>query len=297
MAFQLKPAIREATPLIVGLAGPTKSGKTYSAHRLATSLANGSPIVMLNAEGLRGHQYADKFRYIACDIEPPYSAARYEEALQEIAKSKPGCIIIDSMSHMHDGPGGLLEQHDAELDRMAGDDYKKRERMTWTAWIRPKADENKFVYTLLSMKCPAILCFRAKEKIKIVKGGPPIDLGWQPIASDKIAFETMFTLMLPPHSKGKPDMAVSEMREPFETMIEIGQQIDEALGKRLLAWAAGASKQPAPPQSRVAKILERFEGFTEQQIVDALGKPIEQASRDELNAAWNKLSAPSEQEL
>jgi len=296
MAFQLKPAVREATPLIVGLAGPTKSGKTYSAHRLAASLANGSPIVMLNAEGLRGHQYADKFHYIACDIEPPYSAARYEEALQEIAKSKPGCIIIDSMSHMHDGPGGLLEQHDAELDRMAGDDYKKRERMTWTAWIRPKADENKFVYTLLSMKCPAILCFRAKEKIKIVKGGPPIDLGWQPIASDKIAFETMFTLMLSPHSKGKPDIAISEMREPFDTMIESGQQIDEALGKRLLAWAAGASKQPSP-QSRVAKILERFEGFAEQQIVDALGKSIEQASRDELNAAWNKLSAPSEQEL
>jgi hypothetical protein len=31
-----------------------------------------------------------------------------------------------------------------------------------------------------------ILCFRAKEKIKIVKGAEPIDLGWQPIASESI---------------------------------------------------------------------------------------------------------------
>jgi hypothetical protein len=37
---------------------------------------------MINAEGARGHQYADRFKYHALDIEPPYSYARYDEALQ-----------------------------------------------------------------------------------------------------------------------------------------------------------------------------------------------------------------------
>src|SRR5262245_55391480 len=77
MSFVLRPATRENTPLIVGIGGPTKSGKTYSAHRLAQGLADGGPVAMLNAEGARGHQYADKFKYLACDIEPPYSYGRY----------------------------------------------------------------------------------------------------------------------------------------------------------------------------------------------------------------------------
>lgn len=239
MAFTFRPAVREKTPLIVGLAGPTKSGKTYSAHRLAQGLANGGIVAMINAEGARGHQYADKFKYVACDIEPPYSPKRYIEAIEAAKQLSPAVLIIDSASHMHDGPGGMLEYHDAELDRMAGDDYKKRERMTWTAWIRPKADENQFIYAMLGVKCPVILCFRAKEKLRIVAGKPPVDLGWQPIASDRVSFETIFTLVLPPHCKGVPDLSISEMREPFDIMVPEGRQLDEELGRKLSAWAAG----------------------------------------------------------
>lgn len=243
--FHFRPAVREQTPLIVGLAGPTKSGKTYSAHRLAQGLANGGVVAMLNAEGARGHQYADKFKYVACDIEPPYSPARYTEAIEAAKLLSPAVLIIDSASHMHDGPGGMLEYHDAELDRMAGkEDWKKRERMTWTAWIRPKADENQFIYAMLGVRCPVILCFRAKEKLKIVSGKPPIDLGWQPIASDRVSFETIFTLVLPPHCKGVPDLALSDMREPFDTMVPTDRPLDERLGKQLAEWAAGG--KPAP---------------------------------------------------
>ena len=36
MSFQFKPAIREQVGLLVGLAGGTGSGKTYSAMRLAS---------------------------------------------------------------------------------------------------------------------------------------------------------------------------------------------------------------------------------------------------------------------
>lgn len=250
MSFVLRPAIRENTPLIVGIGGPTKSGKTYSAHRLAQGLAPQGPIAMLNAEGMRGHQYADKFQYLACDIEPPYSYARYIEAVKEIAKQRPACLIVDSMSHAHDGPGGMLEQHDAEMDRMAGDDYKKRERVNFAGWIRPKKAENEFIYTLLGMKCPVILCFRAKEKLKIIPGKDPVNLGWQPIASDRVAFETIFTVMLPPHSKGVPDLEISDLREPFDKLIPVGKPIDESLGRALREWAKGsAAPRVSPPSS------------------------------------------------
>lgn len=242
MTFTFRPAIRQNTPLIIGLAGPTKSGKTYSAHRLARGLCGDGSIAMLNAEGARGHQYADKFSYMASDIDAPFSYERYTEALKAVADLKPSVLIIDSVSHAHDGPGGMLEQHDKEVERMAGGDYKKRERVNFAGWIKPKAEENKFIYTMLGLSCAVILCMRAKEKLKIVPGKEPIDLGWQPIASERLAFETIFTLVLPPHSRGCPDLSVSEMREPFDTMIPSGKPIDETLGEKLLDWSKGRTR-------------------------------------------------------
>lgn len=267
MSFVFRPATRENTPLIVGLAGPTKSGKTMSALRLAAGMTpDPSRIAMLNAEGKRGEQYADWFertykaKYLNCNIEPPYSPERYTEALLAMKKLNPTVGIIDSASHMHDGPGGLLEYHDAELQRLSKGDESKRDRNNFTAWIKPKAAENKFIYTMLGMDCPIILCFRAKEKMKIVAGKPPVDLGWQPIAGDRITFETIFTLVLPPHSKGVPDLELSEMRQPFDRIVPKGKPIDEDLGRRLTEWAKGSGQSGAAESTADGAI---YKGITD----------------------------------
>lgn len=300
MSFTFRPAVRENIPTIVGIAGPTKSGKTMSAHYLAKGMANGGKVVMINAEGPKGHLYADRFDYVACDIDAPYSYERFTEAVKEAAKLNPAVLIIDSASHMHDGPGGLLEFHEAELDRIAGNDWKKRERATWTAWIHPKADENEFIYTLLGLKCHVILCFRAKEKLKIERGKEPVNLGWQPIAGDRITFETLFTLVLPPHSKGVPDLDNSEMREPFGKMFTPGRAIDEAVGRKIAEFAAGGNapiKQeverevdplPArapsdePPISQFWKDV-RAAGFKREDVVQILGhERFEELDDDQL---------------
>ncbi len=245
-----RPATRENTPLIVGLAGPTKSGKTYSAHRLARGLAKGGTVAMINAEGAKGHQYSDKFDYVTADLAAPFRPESYTEALKSALAldPRPAVVIIDSVSHMHDGPGGILEYHESELDRLAGDDQRRRQRSTFSAWVKPKAAENEFIYTMLAADAHLVLCMRAKEKIKVVKGKDPIDLGWQPIVGERVAFETIFTLMLPPHSKGVPDLEISEMREPFDSMVPAGQQLDEKLGLALAEWSAGgAASQPPDP--------------------------------------------------
>lgn len=240
MTFTFRPARRERTPLVIGIAGPTKSGKTYSAHRVAVGLAQGGPVAMLNAEGAKGHQYADEFDYLACDIEAPFRPERYTEALKAALLIDPAVLIVDSVSHMHNGPGGMIEYQAAEKARMGGGD-----NVNFTAWIKPKAAENQFIYALLGAPCHVILCFRAKEKIKIVKGAEPIELGWQPIASESIPFETIFTLMLPPNSKGVPDLAISQMRKPFDSLIPSGKPLDEETGVKLAAWAAGGDKSGA----------------------------------------------------
>lgn len=297
MSFTHRPAKRENTPLIVGLAGPTKSGKTYSAHLLARGLAHGGPITMINAEGAKGHQYADEFDYTAIDITRPYKPERYTEALRYALDmtTKPAVVIIDSMSHMHDGPGGLLEYHSEELERLAGAnaDRKTRDRYNWTAWIKPKAAENQFIYTMLEADCHIIACFRAKEKLRIVKGAEPIDLGWQPIAGERVAFETIFTLMLPPRSKGVPDLAQSDMRKPFDTMIAGDRPLTEETGAQLAAWAAGSSSAapaPHPPaagaQTEVEEVVQIVTRLLEHG--DATG------NRAAVQAAINKHAAANE---
>ena len=258
MSFHFRPAVRENTPLIIGIAGPTKSGKTYSAHRLARGLAPSGEIIMLNAEGAKGHQYADRFKYTACDLVPPYRYGMYEEVLREAYARKPGAIIVDSISHAHDGPGGFLEWHEEELDRIAGKDFGKRDKANFTAWIKPKAAENAYRYALQEAPCPVLLCMRAKEKLKIVTGKPPIDLGWQPIVGEGLAFETIFTLMLPPHSRGVPDLEISELREPFDALIPKGKPIDEELGTKLAEWARGRAAATAPdPKAEALATIKR----------------------------------------
>lgn len=248
MSYTFRPAVRVETPVIIGLAGPSKSGKTYSAMRLAIGLAQGGKIAMINTEGPRGHQYANApFKYDACDLKEPFSMKSYEEAIKEAGKFNPAVLIIDSMSHAHEGVGGMLDQHESILDQKAGNDFAKRDKLTWFAWVKPKKDEASMINTMLQQKFHIILCFRAKEKLKIVRGKEPENLGWRPIASDRIHYETAITLILPPSSKGKPDLSEkgSELREPFDSMVK-SVQINEELGEKIAEWSSGGISKPAP---------------------------------------------------
>lgn len=279
--YTFRPAVREQTPLIIGLAGPSKSGKTYSALRLATGIAQGGKIAMLNTEGKRGHMYAERFKYLALDLEEPFSYARYREALLAAKELKPAAVIIDSISHAHEGPGGMLDQHEKNLDRLAGEDYKKRERFTWTAWIKPKAEEALFINMLIQQDFAMVLCFRAKEKLKILKGQDPIPLGWQPICSDRIPYETTATLILPPGSKGQPDLSAqaSELREPMDTLIK-PVQIDEELGQRLAQWAAGTTAASAKPQPAAPKQDDLLAQYVSKEQILELESLMEMAGLD-----------------
>ncbi|MCW0295060.1 hypothetical protein NIL11_26960, partial [Klebsiella pneumoniae] len=52
---------------------------------------------------------------------------------------------------------------------MAGDDWKKREACRMASWIKPKTAHKAFVQRLLQVKAHLILCFRAEQKVEMVK--------------------------------------------------------------------------------------------------------------------------------
>lgn len=246
----IEHARREATPLLIGLVGPSGSGKTKSALRIATGIqrVRGGRVVGIDTEARRMLHYADEFDFRYLEFKPPFSSLRYLAALRAAAeKAEGGVVIVDSMSHEHEGEGGYLEYHETELDRMAGTDGKKRERMTFTAWIRPAQDRRRLINSILQMNCAFVFDFRAKEKLKIVRGQEPIQLGWQAIAGEEFAFEMTVRCLLQPGANGIPDWSEEAFRngvpkrgEAHRPLIPDGAQLSEQIGERLAQWAKGS---------------------------------------------------------
>src|SRR3546814_535683 len=118
MTYQFRPAVREQCYTLTGFAGPSGSGKTFSALAFAQGLKGDGKVAMIDTEARRGLHYADQFDYLYSELTAPFTPERYIEAIQAAQKAGASVIIVDSMSHEHEGPGGILEMHETELTRM-----------------------------------------------------------------------------------------------------------------------------------------------------------------------------------
>jgi hypothetical protein len=312
MSFTFRPAAREQTPLLIGLVGPSGSGKTYSALRLATGIQTvaGGKIAAIDTEARRMLHYADRFKFEYLEFGAPFSSERYLDALAAAVATGAKTIIVDSMSHEHEGAGGYLEYQSAELDRMAGDDWKKRNAMTFAAWIKPAGARRRLINGLLQLNANFVFCFRAKEKMKLVKVGgrtEPVELGWQAIAGEEFVYEMTDRFLLPPGARGVPALddeamktGVPKMPEEHAPIIGNGNQLDENMGAALARWAQGTPPAPRPERterhrSMIAdfELLARDQGFeafktvwerTEKEDRAAIGT----AERDRIGAIGNQ---------
>ena len=267
--FEDKPAERIATNILVGLTGASGGGKTYSALRLATGIVEvtGGEIFFVDTDNRRALHYADRFKFRHVEFAPPFSSDAYVDALDHCERKGAGCIIVDSMSHEHEGIGGVLEQHELELDRLAGDDQRKRERENMRAWGKPKAGRRRLILRMQRLQTPAIFCFRAREGVKLVKKNGRTEVvpqGFRPIAGDELVFEMTLNGLLYPNAGGVPTWESEEMGErlaiklpeQFRVLRERPAVIDEELGRNLAKWARGApgaqapKKQPPAAESR-----------------------------------------------
>lgn len=247
MSFQFKPAIREQVGLLIGLAGGTGSGKTFSAMRMASGICGDKPFAVIDTEAGRAKHYADQFRFDHGDLAPPFTPEHYAEAILAADAARYPCIVVDSMSHEWAGEGGVLEMQEDELERMAGNDWDKRERVKMAAWIKPKMQHKKMVQRLLQVRAHLILCFRAEEKIEMVREDgkmkivPKVSLtginGWIPVCEKNLPFELTTSFLLTADAPGMPKPI--KLQQQHKPMFPLDKPIDEESGKRVAAWAAG----------------------------------------------------------
>lgn len=302
MSIAFKPAVRENVGLLIGLAGGTGAGKTFTALRLASGISGGKPFALIDTENRRSLHYADKFKFDVAELRAPFSPDAYAEAILAADKAGYPVIVVDSATHEWAGSGGVLDMQESELNRMAGDDWKKREACKMAAWIKPKMQHKQMVSRLLQVRAHVILCFRAEEKIEMVrddKGKMQITAkqsltgldGWIPVCEKNLPFELTVSFLLTAARPGIP--LPIKLQEQHKTLFPAGQLIDEACGERLAAWARGgvvlASRETIdvattpPTDQSAADRAEKFAAWFIQNLAKV-------ASQTALNAARGKYS-------
>jgi hypothetical protein len=310
--FHSSEAKREKLPLVLGVVAQSGAGKTMSALRLATGIAKvwGGDVVVIDTEARRALAYADRFKFQHIPFAPPFGPLDYIEALEYALTKKPGCIVVESMTHEHNGEGGVLEQYEEYLNEKAGGDWQKRERLSKLAWVKPKAQRKKLKNFIVQIgeKCPIIMTYRAGEKIDFTKteNGKPREMGFRPETTSDLIYEMSAQFLLLPgsdgcptfHSERKEERAMIKMPEQFRGWFTEGVQLSEEIGERLGRWAKGdaiETPQDAPQGETQSKYRDDA-GEVCAAIMDASSLDIVAQIFQSFNAI-NKEYSPADRKL
>lgn len=283
--MQFKRAIRENIPLLIGLAGGTGSGKTFTGMRLATGISSSKPFAVIDTENGRAKHYADQFVFDVLDMKAPYRPNTYADAILNADKAGYPVIVVDSISHVWAGDGGCLDWHEEILTKKAGNNYTERQKNTMGAWLKPKAAHKAMVSKLLQVKAHVILCFRAEPKIEMVKDAQgkmqvvekksPTGLhGWMPISEKSLPYELTTSLLFMADKPGIPlSIKLQEQHKPF---FPPGKLVTEESGKRLAEWASGgkAKQQEVHPSTDFVEYQHRIDACETVEQLNAQGEAL-----------------------
>ena len=224
--FEIHRATKRRAKLRLGMSGPAGSGKTYSALLIAGGL--GGRIGMIDTEHGSGDLYADLLPegYDVLQLTPPYTPARYVEAIHALEDAGVQTIIVDSLTHAWTGEGGSLDRQGKIADKSGN---------SWQAWRQVTPEHNALVEALLQSKCHIIATMRAKteyvqEKDERTGRQTVRKIGLAPIMRDGIEYEFTTFLELDLHHMA---FAGKDRTRLFDGSIF---KPDMETGRQLLSW-------------------------------------------------------------
>lgn len=285
-AFTFKPAasFTERAGLFVSLTGGTNSGKTFSAMRLARGIAGPEgKIAVLDTEGGRTLHLKHEFGFDANVMEPPFRPERFAAAALAAEQAKYDAFVIDSFSMEWVGLGGVLDWQAHEHQAMGGADKTKG-----TSWIKPKMAHKAMVYSLLQRRIPIIFSIRGEETFV-----PPNTKLFKSITNKQFPFEVTVSFRLESDRKGFIDLSDPKswkMEGAHRTIFRDGEQISEAHGAALAAWARGAPVPSARPE-RLGGRAADFPPRSDRAPVLDEARKMAALGYDPFNDWWKGLSA------
>lgn len=233
-------AVRGGIKLRVLIVGKSGAGKTYTALALATHLARamgGAPIALADSEddsakkyagepcgchACRGHGAAcfefDKLCLTRC------SPDDYMDAMAAAAANDYGVLVLDSISHEWEGPGGCLRMVDAS---------QRQSRNKHAAWGPVTQKHQAFLSAVRRWPGHLIATCRAKEKHSS-EGGKVVSLGVLPVQREGIEYEFDVVVFL--------DGARASVVKTRASKLEgwLGDRPGLDLARVLHEWAEGA---------------------------------------------------------
>jgi hypothetical protein len=249
--FKIEEAEREGARLVVGLGGVSGGGKTFTALQLAWGMANydSKKVGFICTENRRGRLYSDALRdehgvihkFLIGDLTPPFSPARYIEAIQAFVDAGVEVLVIDSVSHEWEGQGGC-----EDIAHAPGRDGRAPKNPRWN---EAKREHKSFMNAMLQSPLHIIACMRAREKVKLQKVVRDnrevteyVPQGVLPIQEKNFTFELTASLMLWNGGKSREIIKCpAELQGIFGTAGEWAEgYLTAAQGKALRDWVDGA---------------------------------------------------------
>lgn len=207
--------------------GPSGSGKSYSAIRLAKGL--GDRIAAIDTEHGSLSMYSDVGEFDVMELSAPFSPDRYCAAIHEAEQAGYDVLIIDSITHEWSGEGGCLDIK----DKLPGAN-------DWAKWAKLTPMHQRFIETMLQSPLHIIATVRSKTEWTLDENKPK-KIGTAPQQRDGMDFE--FTMVFTVQSGNHVASVTKDRTGQFDGFLQV---IDETTGKRISDWLGSGAEAPAP---------------------------------------------------
>src|SRR5664280_773047 len=157
--MKLEQASRKRVKLRLNIASPSGFGKTYSSLLIAYGITGKwQKIGVIDTENDSASLYSHLGEYKTLSLTPPYTPARYIEAIKTCEDAGMEVIIIDSITHVWKGQGGLLEYQNS-----LGGRYQD--------WAKATPLYQSWLNAILQSKCHIITTNRKKQGYNMITEG------------------------------------------------------------------------------------------------------------------------------
>jgi uncharacterized protein (DUF779 family) len=279
--FTIKPAVRENAPITAAIIGGSGAGKTLTALKLARGLVGpngkigvidtegGRPLIYANTDYLKG---ADGIAFHHIEMVEPYSSERFREAFKFAEQQDCNAIVIDTISHEHEG---FLEFAEREEARMSSRSDKTRSK-----WIKPKSERKRFYSAISSSHAHVIVTIRL-NRIVDMEAKPAREIQ-KPECDKDLPYKLDLSVQLDAETHKATYIKVPEPLIPF---IESGVCIGVEHGQLLMS---DLRKQAAPANGKIMAVIKNLDEAANS------GTPI---FRPAWEAAWRNASEAERPEL
>jgi hypothetical protein len=243
------PASKKEAKLRLALVGQSGGGKTWTGLALATAM--GGKVAVADTENGSASKYADRFAFDVVNLEPPFHPQKFIEAIQTAQMLGYRTILLDSLSAMWTGTGGIVNI----VDDIASN---SRSQNSFFAWNEGTSLYKDLVDAIVQSKINVIATMRSKQEYVLEKDEKgkikPTRVGTRPIMRKDFEYE--FDLVLTMDLENRATVTKTRCDD-----LPMGMRIPKpgtGLARTLMTWLVGTEWVEALSEPAVGYAAESW---------------------------------------